>query len=84
MPAGLVLQPTHAFLITEPPFSGRGTVQEACRAAVSASARVLDMPDLCPAEYDVCDVRHKRFDDEACKKLFPEAYAITYWTHSWG
>ncbi|CAK0786783.1 hypothetical protein CVIRNUC_009997 [Coccomyxa viridis] len=34
-------------------------------------------------EYEVCDVRHKRFDDEACKALFPQAYAITYWTHSW-
>ena len=40
--------------------------------------------EMCPAEYDVCDVRHKRFDDDACKELFPEAYAITYWTHSWG
>ena len=28
-------------------------------------------------------MRHKTFDNVACKALFPEAYAITYWTHSW-
>jgi hypothetical protein len=22
-------------------------------------------------------------DHTACKAMFPEAYAITYWTHSW-
>ena len=27
-------------------------------------------------------MRHKRFDEEACEALFPQAYAITYWTHS--
>lgn len=25
----------------------------------------------------------RMFDPDACKALFPEAYAITYWTHSW-
>jgi hypothetical protein len=30
-----------------------------------------------------CWVEKPTFDVEDCKKAFPDAYAITYWTHSW-
>ena len=26
----------------------------------------------------------RRFDAAACKLRFPDAYALTYWTHTWG
>ena len=26
----------------------------------------------------------RRFNDAACKLLFPDAFALTYWTHTWG
>ncbi|KAK9825165.1 hypothetical protein WJX81_000314 [Elliptochloris bilobata] len=35
-------------------------------------------------EHSICNSLHARFNDTACKSRFPEAYAITYWTHSWG
>ena len=31
-----------------------------------------------------CDPRKENFNTSACKEHFPEAYAVTYWTHSWG
>ena len=30
-----------------------------------------------------CDLREAAFDAEACKALFPEAYALTYFAHTW-
>ncbi|KAK9834859.1 hypothetical protein WJX81_004379 [Elliptochloris bilobata] len=31
----------------------------------------------------VCSPPSKFFDDKKCKKRFPDAYAITYWSQSW-
>jgi len=31
----------------------------------------------------VCDIFNKHFDEAACKALFPDAYAVTWWSHSW-
>ena len=31
----------------------------------------------------VCNLRHKDFDPSTCKALYPDAYAITYFAHSW-
>ncbi|KAK9834860.1 hypothetical protein WJX81_004486 [Elliptochloris bilobata] len=31
----------------------------------------------------VCDPANRHFSDTECKKRFPDAYAITYWSHSW-
>lgn len=32
----------------------------------------------------ICAPSSKYFNEVKCKQLFPEAYAITYWSHSWG
>lgn len=32
---------------------------------------------------EVCDPRQGGFSELACKAKFPDAYAITYWMHSW-
>ena len=32
----------------------------------------------------ICAPSSKYFSEVQCKQLFPEAYAITYWSHSWG
>lgn len=31
----------------------------------------------------VCDPANRYFSDDECKARFPDAYAITYWSHSW-
>lgn len=31
----------------------------------------------------VCNLRHKDFDPSSCKALYPHAFAITYFAHSW-
>lgn len=31
----------------------------------------------------VCNLRHAQFDPKQCKALYPDAYAITYFAHSW-
>ena len=31
----------------------------------------------------VCNLRHASFSPEKCKALYPGAYAITYFAHSW-
>ena len=36
------------------------------------------------ASVNVCVGNHPDFDANRCKAQFPDAYAITYWTHSWG
>ena len=39
-----------------------------------------------PAEENamtVCDPHNSTFNNEKCKALFPDAYAITYWAHTW-
>ena len=33
--------------------------------------------------HEVCDPRQAGFSELACKAKFPDAYAITYWMHSW-
>ncbi|KAK9841295.1 hypothetical protein WJX74_003340 [Apatococcus lobatus] len=33
---------------------------------------------------DACHAPGSTFNAERCKSFFPDAYAITYWTHSWG
>jgi len=33
---------------------------------------------------EICTSITKGRDDSGCKELFPDAYAITHWTHSWG
>ena len=38
---------------------------------------------LRPGEQEVCDPRQASFSELHCKAKFPEAYAITYWLHSW-
>jgi len=34
--------------------------------------------------HSACNPLHARFNDTACKLRHPGAFAITYWTHSWG
>ena len=34
-------------------------------------------------EFSVCNPPHPYFNEEGCKARFPQAYAITYWTHTW-
>ena len=36
------------------------------------------------ASINVCVGNHHDFNANRCKAQFPDAYAITYWTHSWG
>lgn len=36
------------------------------------------------AAINQCVGNHPDFDADRCKQQFPDAYAITYWTHSWG
>lgn len=36
-----------------------------------------------PGQHEVCDPRQPGFSELACKAKFPNAYAITYWMHSW-
>lgn len=36
-----------------------------------------------PAKHEVCDPRQLGFSELACKAKYPDAYAITYWMHSW-
>ena len=36
------------------------------------------------AAINQCVGNHPDFDAGRCKRQFPDAYAITYWTHSWG
>ncbi len=36
-----------------------------------------------PGQHEVCDPRQPGFSELACKAKFPDAYAITYWMHSW-
>lgn len=31
----------------------------------------------------VCDPFNSAFSNDKCKALFPDAYAITYWAHTW-
>ena len=31
----------------------------------------------------VCSLKKATFDAQACKALFPEAYALTYFAHDW-
>ncbi|KAK9834869.1 hypothetical protein WJX81_004897 [Elliptochloris bilobata] len=35
-------------------------------------------------EHALCAPTSQHFDDNKCKSRFPDAYAITYWTHTWG
>ena len=35
-------------------------------------------------DYSVCAVNAPSFNPEKCKNYFPAAFAITWWTHSWG
>ena len=41
--------------------------------------------DTTPEQNDavICSPVSKYFSDVKCKQLFPEAYAITYWSQSW-
>lgn len=34
-------------------------------------------------EFSICNPPHPIFNEVQCKARFPEAYAITYWTHTW-
>ena len=34
-------------------------------------------------EFSICNPPHPYFNEEGCKARFPQAYAITYWTHTW-
>ena len=34
-------------------------------------------------EYSVCNPPHPLFDEDACKARYPEAFALTYWSHTW-
>lgn len=34
-------------------------------------------------EFSVCNPPHPNFNEAQCKARFPQAYAITYWTHTW-
>ena len=34
-------------------------------------------------ELSICDPANRHFSDTDCKARFPDAYAITYWSHSW-
>lgn len=40
-------------------------------------------PTKRPGQHEVCDPRQSGFSELACKAKFPDAYAITYWMHSW-
>ena len=35
-------------------------------------------------EHSVCNPPHPRFNETECKSRFPNAYAVTFWTHTWG
>ena len=39
--------------------------------------------ELRPGEHQVCNARKPTFSELHCKAKFPEAYAISYWMHSW-
>ncbi|CAL8462282.1 g1813 [Coccomyxa elongata] len=41
------------------------------------------VPTKRPGQHEVCDPRQSGFSELACKAKFPDAYAITYWMHSW-
>jgi hypothetical protein len=38
----------------------------------------------CIRRVQLCGANEKTFDAAACKALFPDAYAVTYWAHTWG
>ena len=31
-----------------------------------------------------CDFNAPEFDSQKCKQAYPDAFAITYWAHTWG
>lgn len=35
-------------------------------------------------EWSVCRPDHPAWDEAACVAKFPDAYAVTYWAHTWG
>jgi hypothetical protein len=35
-------------------------------------------------EHSVCNPYHASFNDTLCKLSFPDAFTITFWTHTWG
>ena len=35
------------------------------------------------SELVICTPNNKHFDNAACRARFPDAFAITYWSHSW-
>lgn len=34
-------------------------------------------------DFSICNPPHPVFNEVQCKARFPQAYAITYWTHTW-
>ena len=38
----------------------------------------------CIQRVQQCSANEATFDTAACKKHYPDAYAITYWAHTWG
>jgi hypothetical protein len=32
----------------------------------------------------MCNPHHASFNDTLCKLGFPDAFTITFWTHTWG
>ena len=42
-----------------------------------------DFPFEAGDDYSICNPPHPNFHEVACKARFPEAYAITYWSHTW-
>lgn len=35
-------------------------------------------------EWSYCNPGHAGFHERFCKNKFPDAYTITYWSHTWG
>ncbi|KAK9834841.1 hypothetical protein WJX81_002915 [Elliptochloris bilobata] len=76
-----------------------GKAVEAFRRANGPGLTVLDPGVIYPVNWQVtmfthetpaeenamtvCDPFNAAFSNERCKALFPDAYAITYWSHSW-
>ncbi len=51
--------------------------------AVLSSDWSLTWEDDKKKRLDECHYNSGRFDEQACKRHFKKAYAITYWMHTW-
>ena len=47
------------------------------------SIKDKDTPLAKEKDFTICAVNAASFNAEKCKSYFPDAFAITWWTHSW-